>query len=100
MSDHSIMRGFGALGHAPYLRALRPDGRTARRPPRPLRRPGQGPGARLDLRELLEGMGGHGGQGHQRVPPELPRSPAPGDDPARLPGFPPAPGTHAADLTP
>src|SRR6185503_16387153 len=74
-----------------YLQTLRPDGRTARLHPCPLPRRGQGAGARLHLRGLLEGMGRDGGQGHQRVPAELPRPPAPRDHPAGLPGLPAAP---------
>src|SRR5437899_1068645 len=71
-----------------HVRALRTERRGPARPPRPLRSRGQGEGARVDLRRVLEGMGRDGGQGHQRVPPELPRPRAPRDAREGLPGLP------------
>src|SRR5437879_1576336 len=79
---------FDGEGNGDHVRALRTDRRGPARPSRPLRSRGQGEGARLDLRRVLEGMGRNGGQGHQRVSPELPRPRAPRDAPEGLPGLP------------
>ena len=70
------------------MRPLRQAGRGPARPPCPLPSRRQGEGARLHLRLLLEGVGGHGDQGHQRVPAQLPRPRAPGDAAEGLPGVP------------
>src|SRR5690349_14377006 len=69
-------------GH--HLRALRTDGGPSGGPPRGLPPPVQGGRARPRLRGLLEGMGRDGGEGDQRVSPELPGPPAPRDAPESL----------------
>src|ERR1041384_7951012 len=66
---------------------MRTDGGAPGGGPRGLSARVQGEGPRPRVRRVLEGMGGHGGQGHQRVPPELPRPPAPRDAPESLRGF-------------
>src|SRR5437588_7551578 len=54
-----------------HLYPLQPAGRDTAATPRAVHGSGQGAHPRRDLRRLLEGVGGHGGEGDQRIPPQL-----------------------------